>query len=58
MSEMVYFSMRIPRRMKEAILRAVMSGYYLSSADFVRNAIRKELERLSIKEWEGVGKND
>ncbi len=55
MSEMVYFSVRIPRRMREAIIEAVERGYYLSSADLVRNAIRKELQRLLIENKSGGG---
>ena len=37
---------RVPKKMDSEILRAIETGKYLNKADFLRVAVRSELERL------------
>jgi len=57
MDELVPILVRFPRRMRDAILEAIKRGYYMNTSEFVRNAVRKELERLSEAEV-GVRRDD
>ena len=41
----LYIGSKVPQILKNAIIRAVESGNYLNSSDFVRDAIKEKLQR-------------
>lgn len=41
----VYIGSKIPQVLRKAIQHAVMSGSYLNSSDFLRDAIKEKLQR-------------
>jgi Arc/MetJ-type ribon-helix-helix transcriptional regulator len=41
----VYIGSKIPQILRKAIQHAVMSGNYLNSSDFLRDAIKEKLQR-------------
>lgn len=41
----VYIGSKIPHILKEALRQAIMSGNYLNSSDFIRDAIKEKLQR-------------
>jgi Arc/MetJ-type ribon-helix-helix transcriptional regulator len=46
--EVVYWSLELPKQLDELVEKAVAQGWYRTKAEFVRTAIRKELERLGL----------
>jgi Arc/MetJ-type ribon-helix-helix transcriptional regulator len=41
----IYVGSKIPQILKNAVNKAVESGNYLNSSDFVRDAIKEKLQR-------------
>lgn len=41
----VYIGSKIPKTLRKALRNAVLSGNYLNSSDFIRDAIKEKLQR-------------
>jgi Arc/MetJ-type ribon-helix-helix transcriptional regulator len=41
----IYVGSKIPRLLKDAINKAIETGYYLNHSDFIRDAIKEKLQR-------------
>jgi Arc/MetJ-type ribon-helix-helix transcriptional regulator len=58
----VYIGSKIPQVVRKAIRHAVISGNYLNSSDFIRDAIKEKLQRegylLSKQSVREIGDNN
>ena len=57
MEKKVFWNIPVPRLLNDAVEKAVIEDMHVTKSEFVRDAVRKELERLEAKEKE-TSKNE
>jgi Arc/MetJ-type ribon-helix-helix transcriptional regulator len=50
-----YVGSKIPPILKESIARAIKSGNYLNTSDFIRDAIKEKLQREGFAQMVSAG---
>jgi Arc/MetJ-type ribon-helix-helix transcriptional regulator len=57
----VFVASKIPPLMKQCVLQAITKGWYISTSDFIRSAIKEKIERENA-DWNmklrGADKDD
>lgn len=50
MEKKIFWNIPVPKPLDEAVEEAVATDMYASKSEFVRDAVRKELERIQTKQ--------